>query len=80
MARLGSGRLIRNAPSENGLEPLREFGVETWAQTLLEFVLSDERVSYATPATPDARERTCWREPSWFGEDEQRYVAELVRR
>jgi diketogulonate reductase-like aldo/keto reductase len=51
MVSLGSGRLVRNAPSEEELEPLREFGVETWAQALLKFVLSDERVSCAIPAT-----------------------------
>ena len=51
MVPLGSGRLVRNAPSEEDLEPLREFGVETWAQALLKFVLSDERVNCAIPAT-----------------------------
>ena len=51
MVPLGSGRLVRNAPSEEELEPLREFGVETWAQALLKFILSDERVSCAIPAT-----------------------------
>jgi diketogulonate reductase-like aldo/keto reductase len=51
MVPLGSGPLVRNAPSEDELEPLREFGVETWAQALLKFVLSDERVSCAIPAT-----------------------------
>ena len=51
MVPLGSGRLVRIAPPERDLEPLREFGVETWAQALLKFVLSDERVSCAIPAT-----------------------------
>jgi hypothetical protein len=51
MVPLGSGRLVRRAPSEGGLEPLREFGGETWAQALLKFVLSDRRVSCVNPAT-----------------------------
>jgi hypothetical protein len=51
MVPLGSGRLVRNVPSGEDLEPLREFGVETWGQALLKFVLSDERVSCAIPAT-----------------------------
>ncbi len=29
MGPLGSGRLVRDAPSEEDLEPLRDFGVET---------------------------------------------------
>jgi aryl-alcohol dehydrogenase-like predicted oxidoreductase len=83
MVPLGSGRLVRNAPPERDLEPLREFGVETWAQALLKFVLSDERVSCAIPATssPDRMgENARSGEPPWFGEDERRYVAGLARR
>ena len=51
MVPLGSGRLVRRAPSEGDLEPLSEFGGETWAQALLKFVLSDRRVSCVNPAT-----------------------------
>ena len=50
MVPLGSGRLVRRAPSEGDLEPLREFGGETWAQALLKFVLSDRRVRCVNPA------------------------------
>jgi aryl-alcohol dehydrogenase-like predicted oxidoreductase len=83
MVPLGSGRLVRNAPPDQDLEPLREFGVETWAQALLKFVLSDRRVSCAIPATssPDRmRENAHAGEPPWFGEEERRYVASLARR
>lgn len=83
MVPLGSGRLVRNAPSERELEPLREFGVETWAQALLKFVLCDERVSCAIPATskPErARENARAGDPPFFGEEEQEYVASLARR
>ena len=83
MVPLGSGRLVRNAPSDKDLEPLREFGVETWAQALLKFVLSDERVSCAIPATskPErARENARAGEPSFFGEEERAYVRRLARR
>jgi aryl-alcohol dehydrogenase-like predicted oxidoreductase len=82
MVPLGSGRLVRNAPSERDLEPLREFGVETWAQVLLKFVLSDERVSCAIPATskPErALENARAGEPPFFGEEEREYVSRLVR-
>lgn len=83
MVPLGSGRLLRNAPSEEELEPLHKFGVETWAHALLKFVLSDERVSCAIPATskPErARENARAGEPPFFGEEEREYVSRMVRR
>jgi aryl-alcohol dehydrogenase-like predicted oxidoreductase len=83
MVPLGSGRLVRNAPSSKDLKPLREFGIETWGQALLKFVLSDERVSCAIPATskPErARENACAGDPPFFGEEERAYVASLARR
>jgi aryl-alcohol dehydrogenase-like predicted oxidoreductase len=83
MVPLGGGRLLRSAPSPEELGPLREFGIETWAQALLKFVLSDHRVSCAIPATssPDRmRENAGAGEPPWFGDEERRYVANLARR
>jgi aryl-alcohol dehydrogenase-like predicted oxidoreductase len=82
MVPLGSGRLVRKAPSPQELEPLRPFGVETWAQALLKFVLSDRRVSCAIPATSSPermRENAKAGEPPWFGEEEREYVARLAR-
>lgn len=82
MVPLGSSRLVRNALSEKDLEPLPEFGVETWAQALLKFVLSNERVSCAIPATskPErARENARAGEPPFFGEEEREYVSRLSR-
>jgi diketogulonate reductase-like aldo/keto reductase len=83
MVPLGSGRLVRSTPSRSELDPLREFGVETWAQALLKFVLSDRRVSCAIPATsnPDRmRENALAGEPPWFGDEERQYVAALARK
>lgn len=83
MVPLGSGRLVRRTPSEKDLEPLHAFGVETWSQALLKFVLSDERVSCAIPATSSPermRENARAGEPPWFGEEERHYVMELARR
>jgi aryl-alcohol dehydrogenase-like predicted oxidoreductase len=83
MVPLGSGRPVRNASSERALEPLADFGVETWAQALLKFVLSDERVSCAIPATsnPDrARENARAGEPPFFGDEEREYVSRLAWR
>ena len=83
MVPLGSGRLVRNAPTPEELEPLREFGVETWAQALLKFVLSDRRVSCVIPATKSPgrmRENARAGEPPWFGDEEREYVVRLARR
>jgi aryl-alcohol dehydrogenase-like predicted oxidoreductase len=83
MVPLGSGRLVRRSPPERELEPLREFGVETWAQALLKFVLSDRRVSCAIPATKSPgrmRENARAGEAPWFGDEEREYVAGLARR
>lgn len=83
MGPLGSGRLVRDAPSEEDLEPLRDFGVETWAQALLKFILSNERVACAIPATgsPDrARENARAGEQPFLGDEEREYVSRLLVR
>lgn len=83
MIPLGSGRLVRDAPPDKDLESLEEFGIETWAQALLKFVLSDERVSCAIPATSQperARENARAGDPPFFGEEEREYVTRLARR
>jgi aryl-alcohol dehydrogenase-like predicted oxidoreductase len=75
--------VVRAAPSPAALEPLHEFGVETWAQALLKFVLSDRRVSCAIPATSSPermRENARAGEPPWFGEVERGYVSDLAWR
>jgi diketogulonate reductase-like aldo/keto reductase len=81
MRPLGSGPLVQRAPSPEQLAPLREFGVETWAQALLKWVLSDERVDVAIPAT-SRPERTAENaragEPPWFGPRERKLVEELA--
>ena len=73
--------LLRRAPSTEQLGPLREFGVETWAQALLKWVLSDERVDLVIPATsrPErAAENAAAGSLPWFGPDERRYVEHLA--
>lgn len=82
MVPLGSGRLVRNAPSKKDLEPLKGFGIGTWAQALLKFVLSDNRVTCAIPATSDpdrARENARAGEPPFFEDEEREYVSRLSR-
>ena len=81
MQPLGSGGLLRLNPSPRELEPLRAFGVETWAQALLKWALSDERVDVVIPATrrPErVRENAAAGSPPWFGPDERRLVERLA--
>ena len=81
MRPLGEGSLVRRAPAAEELAPLREFGVETWAQALLKWVLSDERVDVAIPATsrPErTAENAAAGQAPWFGPDERRLVERLA--
>jgi aryl-alcohol dehydrogenase-like predicted oxidoreductase len=81
MRPFGDGDLLRRWPAAEALEPLRAFGVETWPQALLKWVLSDERVDVAIPATSRparTRENAAAGTPPWFGADERDYVAGLA--
>jgi aryl-alcohol dehydrogenase-like predicted oxidoreductase len=81
MRPFAEGGLVRRAPAAAALAPLRPFGVETWAQALLKWVLSDLRCHVAIPATsrPERmRENAAAGAPPWFGPDERSYVARLA--
>lgn len=81
MRPLGEGGLLRRSPSARELAPLRNFGVDMWPQALLKWVLSDERVDVAIPATTSAehaRENARAGSPPWFGPDERKLVEELA--
>ena len=81
MRPLGEGGLLRRVPSDRELEPLRPFGVETWPQALLKWVLSDERVDVAIPATRNpehARSNAKAGVPPWLGPDERDLVERLA--
>lgn len=76
-----SGALLRREPTAEQLAPLREFGVETWPQALLKWILSDSRIDLVIPATskPDrAAENAAAGEPPWFGPDERALVERLA--
>ena len=51
MEPLKKGRYVNDLKSQPDLSPLADFGVKTWAQALLSWVLGDSRVSIAIPAT-----------------------------
>jgi aryl-alcohol dehydrogenase-like predicted oxidoreductase len=81
MRPFGEGALTRRPPPAAALEPLRAFGVETWAQALLKWILSDDRCHVAIPATSSAermRENAAAGAPPWFGTDERALVERLA--
>src|SRR3954452_11533852 len=81
MRPFGEGSLMRRPPSAEELEPLRAFGVETWAQALLKWVLSDTRCTVAIPATSKPErmtENAAAGEPPWLGPEERALVERLA--
>lgn len=74
MRPLGEGALLRRAPPDSVLE---ELGVETWAQALLKWAWSDDRVDVAIPATRStehARANAAAGEPPWYDAEQRRLV------
>ena len=81
MRPFGQGNLLRRQPPPGSLDPLREFGVTTWAQALLKWILSDPRCHVAIPATTrPARmpENAAAGDPPWFGPAERALVSRLA--
>jgi aryl-alcohol dehydrogenase-like predicted oxidoreductase len=81
MRPLGEGRLIRLDPGPRRLAPLRPFGVVTWAQALLKWVLSDRRCHVVLPATSSLErvtENAAAGQAPWFGPAERDLVARLA--
>jgi diketogulonate reductase-like aldo/keto reductase len=74
----GEGALVsRPDPKE-----LARLGVETWAEALLKWALSDPRIHVVIPATSDpghARANARAGRPPQFGPDERRLVEKLAR-
>jgi diketogulonate reductase-like aldo/keto reductase len=83
MRPLGVGELLRRPPSNEELQPLVELGVQTWAQALLKWALSDERVDLVIPATSKPEhvvENAAAGSPPWLGPEERAYVERLATR
>ncbi|MBI3970583.1 MAG: aldo/keto reductase [Chloroflexi bacterium] len=82
MRPVGQGTLAKARVPVEQLDPLAPFGIRTWAQALLKWLLSDPRVTTAIPATanPDhARENAAAGDPPWFGPAERDYVVRLAQ-
>ena len=81
MRPLGEGALARRSPRPERLEPLATFGVHTWSQVLLKWLVSDPRVTTVIPATSNpehARQNAEAGAPPWFGAEERAYVVRLA--
>jgi aryl-alcohol dehydrogenase-like predicted oxidoreductase len=81
MRPFGGGNHLRNCPPESLLAPLAPFGVTTWPQALLKWILSDPRCHTAIPATSESQhalENAAAGNPPWFGEQERNYVLRLA--
>jgi aryl-alcohol dehydrogenase-like predicted oxidoreductase len=81
MRPFAQGDLVRCLPAPDALRPLQPFGVETWPQALLKWILSDPRCHVAIPATsrPErAAENAAAGSPPWFGAEERDLVARLA--
>jgi aryl-alcohol dehydrogenase-like predicted oxidoreductase len=79
MRPFGEGSLLRRGPRDPGV--LRDFGVETWAQALLKWTLSDVRVHVAIPATSSvehAVSNAAAGEPPWLDADQRALVASMA--
>jgi diketogulonate reductase-like aldo/keto reductase len=81
MRPFGEGELLAREPDSDELEPLGDFGVETWTQALLKWVLSDPRVDVVVAGTRNplhAAQNALAGSPPWFGPDERELVERLA--
>jgi aryl-alcohol dehydrogenase-like predicted oxidoreductase len=73
--------LLRRPPDPGELSPLEPFGVRTWAQALLKWILSDPRCHVAIPATSSVQhmaDNAAAGDPPWLGPEERDVVARLA--
>ena len=81
MRPFGEGSLLSRPVDKAALAPLAPFGVTTWPQALLKWILSDPRCHVAIPATSSAahlRANAAAGEPPWLGADERAYISRLA--
>ncbi len=82
MRPFGAGNLLAAPMAPEMLAPLNPFGVTTWPQALLKWILSDRRCHSAIPATSSPahmRDNAAAGTPPWFGDEERAYVTRLAR-
>ena len=77
------GDLTKRSPDAADLKPFESYGVTTWAQVLLKWILSDPRVHVVIPATSRPgrmTENAAAGSPPWFPPDLRERVARLASR
>lgn len=77
------GELTQRPPPPAALEPFAAYGVTTWPQVLLKWILSDPRVHVVIPATSRPgrmTENAAAGSPPWFPPDVRERVADLAAR
>jgi len=82
MRPFGQGRLARRRVPPEALVPLAPFGVASWPQALLKWILSDARCHVVIPATTSPahmRMNAAAGRAPWFGPEERAYVARLAQ-
>ena len=78
----GEGSLVRKTIPASALTPLAPFGITSWPQALLKWILSDPRCLVAIPATSRVdhlRANAAAGTPPWLGPEERAYIAKLAR-
>jgi aryl-alcohol dehydrogenase-like predicted oxidoreductase len=81
MRPFGEGGLVRSDPGPAALAPLARYGIQTWAQALLKWVLSDERCHVAIPATSRPErlaENAAAGGAPWFDDEARALVSRLA--
>lgn len=81
MRPFGEGSLLTPRMHAAALKPLAPFGIRTWPQALLKWILSDPRCHVAIPATSSPehlRSNAAGGAGPWLGPDERRYIAKLA--
>jgi aryl-alcohol dehydrogenase-like predicted oxidoreductase len=82
MRPFAEGALMKHSPIPEKLAPFAPFGVQTWSQVLLKWILSDPRIHVTIPATSHHQrvtENAAAGNPPWFGEEERKLVLQLAR-
>jgi aryl-alcohol dehydrogenase-like predicted oxidoreductase len=81
MRPFGEGSLLRKPVPASALAPLAPFGITSWPQALLKWILSDTRCHVAIPATSRVdhlRANAAAGTPPWLGQEERAYIARLA--
>ncbi len=81
MRPLGTGELVDREPPREKWAHLEAFGVTTWAQVLLKWIVSDTRVHVAIPATSKLgrmKENAAAGSPPFFDPDQREAIARLA--